>query len=143
MQGTIVPNQFEPVPVTVGDREALYGGLISAGHPTEYARHQADTLSDTDGALQMLARYRITSTAQAASVHAREAVAEVDRLRAVLVRICEEDRHGRMIKANPQGGFRGRGGMIAAFALTGKNGSHLIDEEIRQHVAAFAAVSVS
>jgi hypothetical protein len=66
MQGTVVPNPFEPVPVTVGDREALYGGLISAGHPTEYARHQADTLPDTDGALQMLARYRLAALATGA-----------------------------------------------------------------------------
>jgi len=59
MKGTILPNPFTPVPILPVDREALYGGLISAAHPVEYARHQADTLPDTDGSLQMLARHRI------------------------------------------------------------------------------------
>lgn len=64
-----------------------------------------------------------------------DVLAEVERLRGVLVRICEEDRYTRKVKATPEGGLRGRGGMIAAYALTGENGSFLTDEAIRLHVA--------
>jgi hypothetical protein len=54
----VVRNPYPAVTILPMDREALYGGLISAGHATEYARRMADTLPDTDGSLQMLARHR-------------------------------------------------------------------------------------
>lgn len=62
-KGTVVPNPFQPVMIDTVDREALFGGLISAGHTVEYARVQADTLPSTDGALQMLARHRLQAGA--------------------------------------------------------------------------------
>lgn len=67
-KGTVVPNPFQPVMIDTVDREALFGGLISAGHTVEYARVQADTLPSTDGALQMLARHRLQAMAAARSV---------------------------------------------------------------------------
>jgi hypothetical protein len=72
---TILPDPFPAVVVEKADREALCGGLISAGHPVEYARAQADGLPDTDGALQMLARHRIASASPVAAAmpdHAAE-----------------------------------------------------------------------
>ncbi len=63
MISIIAPNPFPFVPVTSGDREALYGGLISAAYSIDYARRQADTLPDDDGSLQMLARHRMTTAA--------------------------------------------------------------------------------
>ncbi|MGO1303644.1 MAG: hypothetical protein ACTMKV_02545 [Sphingomonas parapaucimobilis] len=53
------PNPFAPVYVIPADRDALYGGLISAGHPAEYARHMAYDMDEDDGSLQMLARHRL------------------------------------------------------------------------------------
>ncbi len=78
-KGTVVPNPFQPVMIDTVDREALYGGLISAGHTVEYARVQADTLPSTDGALQMLARHRL----QAATA----VRGEIQKLRVALVRL--------------------------------------------------------
>lgn len=60
---TILPNPFAPVHVIPADREALYGGLISAGHPAEYARHMAYDMPVDDGSLQMLARHRLAYSA--------------------------------------------------------------------------------
>ncbi len=53
------PNPFAPVDILPADRDALYGGLISAGHPAAYARHMAYDMADDDGSLQMLARHRL------------------------------------------------------------------------------------
>ncbi|UYY77762.1 IS110 family transposase [Sphingomonas sp. R1] len=81
-KGTVVPNRFQPVMIDTVDREALFGGLISAGHTVEYARVQADTLPSTDGALQMLARHREASTAAltAEIQRLREALREADEM---------------------------------------------------------------
>lgn len=60
--------------------------------------------------------------------------AEIERLREALFRIAIKDCHVRRIQPNPDGAVRGIGGMIATFALVGKNGSYVTNEEI---VAAF------
>ena len=54
-----LPNPFAPVDILPADRDALYGGLISAGHPATYARHMAYEMPGDDGSLQMLARHRL------------------------------------------------------------------------------------
>lgn len=82
-KGTVVPNPFQPVMIDTIDREALFGGLISAGHTVEYARVQADTLPSTDGALQMLARHRLQSAAAATG--------EVEREKARIAEVIAED----------------------------------------------------
>lgn len=67
--------------------------------------------------------------------------AEIRRLQTALLRIALEDRHGRLIKATVDGAYRGRGGMIAVFALTGLNGSSVLDEDIeRQYPETAAAI---
>lgn len=60
---TILLNPFPLVDVTDADRQALYGGLISAGHPAEFADHMAYDMADDDGGLQMLARHRLAADA--------------------------------------------------------------------------------
>ncbi|WP_343526715.1 hypothetical protein [Sphingomonas sp.] len=59
------PNPFAPVDILPADRDALYTGLISAGHPATYARHMAYDMPDSDGGLQMLARHRLAHVSPA------------------------------------------------------------------------------
>lgn len=80
MTEIIASNPFPIVPVIPADREALYGGLISAAHPVAYARRAADTLPDSDGSLQMLARYRLSQPS-----------AEWERLGERVAEVMEED----------------------------------------------------
>jgi hypothetical protein len=64
---------------------------------------------------------------------------EIVRLRTALYRIALKDRHYRLYKPKADGGFRGVGGMIATFALTGVNGSYIGDAAIAEqypHIAA-------
>jgi len=68
--------------------------------------------------------------AQHAATARAEERAETQRLRDALVRIALSDRHTRRVNPNPDGGIRGPGGMIAVFALIGKNGSRVTDEEL-------------
>lgn len=56
-----------------------------------------------------------------------------------LARIAEIDWHTRRVKPSPDGGFRGQAGMIAAYALTGKNGSFIGDKETRAAADALLA----
>lgn len=56
-----------------------------------------------------------------------------------LARIAEADWHTRNVRPNPNGGIRGKAGMIAAYALTGRNGSYIGDAETRKAADALIA----
>lgn len=73
------PNPFAPVYVIPADRDALYGGLISAGHPAGYARHMAFDMDEDDGSLQMLARHRLAySSAGSFDAYLHNRIAELN-----------------------------------------------------------------
>ena len=76
---TVLPNPFAPVYVIPADRDALYGGLISAGHPAEYARHMAFDMDEDDGSLHMLARHRLAHSSPGSyDAHLHNRIAELN-----------------------------------------------------------------